>query len=69
MFEKAKASRNRLQAIKDLLKKQLANYKRAIDWAKRTAVDTGMSERAKYMAKRSAQWEQKKYVLLRNEIH
>lgn len=69
MFEKAKASRNRLQAIKDLLKKQLDNYKRAIEWAKRTAVDTGMSERAKYMAKRSAQWEQKKYVLLRNEIH
>jgi hypothetical protein len=69
MFEKAKAMKNRIQAIKDLLKKQLENYKRAIEWAKRTAVDTGMSERAKYMAKRSAMWEQKKYVLLRNEIH
>jgi hypothetical protein len=69
MFEKAKESKNRAQAIKDLLKKQLENYKRAIEWAKRTAVDTAMSERAKYMAKRSAMWEQKKYVLLRNEIH
>jgi len=68
-FEKAKQSKERATAIKELMTKQLKNYQRAIEWAKKTAVDSTMTERAKLMAKRSAMWEQKKYVTLRNEIH
>lgn len=68
-FEEAKESKNRAEAIQTLLKKQLANYKKAIEWAKTAAVDTKINDRAKTMAKKSAVWEQKKYITLRNEIH
>lgn len=56
-LEKAKESKNRDEAIKTMLKEQHTNYQKAIEWAKTAAVDTTLNDRAKAMAKRSAQWE------------
>lgn len=56
-LEKAKQSKNREEEIKKLLKEQLTTYEKAIDWAKTAAVDANLQDRAKQMAKRSAQWE------------
>lgn len=68
-FEQAKESENRDESINGLLKKQLESYQKSIEWAKESAVDPKVNDRAKQMAKKSAQWEQKKYITLRNEIH
>jgi len=68
-FEAAKESKDRAVAIQVLLKSQLTSYQKSIEWAKTAAVDTKLNDRAKAMAKKAAQWEQKKYITLRNEIH
>lgn len=48
---------------------QSDTYNKAIEWAKAAATDVGVDENAKQMSKRTAEWEQKKYVTLKKEIN
>ena len=68
-FQEAAGGENTEQAIAALLTRQQDNYDRSVAWAKKAAADTSMSARSKVMAQRSAQWEQRKYTTLKNEVN
>ena len=50
------------------MKKTKDSYTNALEWAKKASIDTTMSQKVKDLAKRNADWAQKKYVALKNEI-
>lgn len=68
-FEAAKVADDRRGAIQDLLKQQSDTYNKAIEWTKAAATDVTVDEQAKQMAKKTAEWEQKKYITLKKEIN
>lgn len=68
-FEAAKVADDRRGAIQDLLKQQSDTYTKAIEWTKAAATDVTVDEQAKQMAKKTAEWEQKKYITLKKEIN
>ena len=68
-FQEAAGGENTEQAVAALLTRQQDNYDRSVAWAKKAAADTSMSARSKVMAQRSAQWEQRKYTTLKNEVN
>lgn len=43
-------------------------YNKAIDWVKKSATDDKQSEKVKALAKKNAEWAQKKLTLLKKEI-
>lgn len=59
---------NKTELIKNLLNRTKETYTKAVEWAKTSSADSKQTQKVKDLAKKNADWAQRKYVAVKKEI-